>query len=65
VRLRVTPKEIKVWLDEKEIINTDIQGKKLGVRPGPIESYLPLSFTTYQTTAAIKNVKLTKITETK
>lgn len=65
VRLRVTPKEIKVWLDDKEIINTDIEGKKLGVRPGPIESYLPLSFTTYQTTAAIKNVKLTKITETK
>lgn len=65
VRLRVTPKEIKVWMDDKEIINTDIEGKKLGVRPGPIESYLPLSFTTYQTTAAIKNVKLTKITETK
>lgn len=65
VRLRVTPKEIKVWLDGKEIINADIEGKKLGVRPGPIESFLPLSFTTYQTTAAIKNVKLTKITEAK
>ena len=26
-----------------------------------IESYLPLSFTTYQTTSAIKNVKVTKI----
>ena len=61
VKLRVTPKEIHAWVDDKEVINTDIEGKKLAVRPGPIESYLPLSFTTYQTTAAIKNVKVTKL----
>jgi hypothetical protein len=61
VKLQVTPKDIHVWLDGKEVINTEIEGHKLGVRPGPIESYLPLSFTTYQTRAAIKNVKITKI----
>ncbi len=61
VKMQVTPKDIHVWLDGKEIINTEIEGHKLGVRPGPIESYLPLSFTTYQTRAAIKNVKLTKL----
>ena len=60
-KIRVTPKDIKVWLDDKEIINVEIEGRKLGVRPGPIESYLPLSFTTYQTTAAIKDVKITKL----
>lgn len=65
VKVRVTPKDIHVWVDDKEIINADIEGKKLGVRPGPIESYLPFSFTTYQTTAAIKNVKVTKIAEAK
>lgn len=61
VKVRITPKDIHVWVDDKEIINAEIEGKKLGVRPGPIESYLPLSFTTYQTTSAIKNVKVTKI----
>ena len=61
VKLRVTPKEIKVWIDDKEVVNFDTEGKKLGLRPGPIESYAPLSFTTYQTTAAIKNVKVTTI----
>jgi hypothetical protein len=65
VKLQVTPKDIHVWLDGKEIINTEIEGHKLGVRPGPIESYLPLSFTTYQTRAAIKNVKLTKLPASK
>ena len=65
VRLQVTPKEIHVWIDGKEVVNVDIEGKKLGVRPGPIESYLPLSLTTYQTRAAYKNIKVTKISNSK
>jgi hypothetical protein len=63
VRLRVTPKEIKVWVDGKEIINADIVDKKLGLRPGPMESYAPLSLTTYNTAASYRNIKLTKIAE--
>ena len=65
VKLRVTPKDIHVWIDDKEVINTDIEGKKLGLRPGPIESYAPLSFTTYQTTASIKNVKMVPLSAAK
>lgn len=61
VKLRVTEKEIKVSLDDKEVVNTDITGKKLGLRPGPMESYAGLSLTTFQTTAAIRNVKLTPL----
>ncbi len=63
VRLRVMPKEIKVWIDGKEIINTDIEGKKLGLRPGPIEAYAPLSLTTYNTSAAYRKIKITKVVE--
>lgn len=65
VRLQVTPKELHVWIDGKEVVNVDIEGKKLGVRPGPIESYLPLSLTTYQTRAAYKNIKMTKLSSAK
>jgi len=65
VRLQVTPKELHVWIDGKEVVNVDIEGKKLGVRPGPIESYLPLSLTTYQTRAAYKNIKVTKLSSAK
>ena len=63
IRLRVMPKEIKVWINDKEVVNTDIEGKKLGVRPGPIESYLPLSLTTYNTAAAYRNIKVSKVKE--
>ncbi len=65
IKLRVTPKNLSVWLGDKQIIDEDIEGKKISVRPGPIESYLPLSLTTFNTRAAIRNVKLTPITEKK
>ncbi|MCX6851138.1 MAG: hypothetical protein NTY98_19690 [Verrucomicrobia bacterium] len=65
IKLRVTPKNLSVWLGDKQIIDEDIEGKKISVRSGPIESYLPLSLTTFNTTAAIRNVKLTPITEPK
>lgn len=65
IKLRVTPKNISVWLGDKQIIDEDIEGKKISVRPGAIESYLPLSLTTFNTMAAIRNVKLTPIVEKK
>lgn len=63
VKLRVTPTNLSVWINDKQVIDEDIEGKKIGVRPGPIESYLPLSLTTFNTTAAIRNMKLTPVTE--
>lgn len=65
VKLRVTAKNLSVWVGDKQVIDEDIEGKKISVRPGPVESYLPLSLTTYNTMAAIRNVKLTTIAEPK
>lgn len=65
VKVRVTPANLSVWIDGKHLIDQELEGKKVSVRPGPIESYLPLSFTTFATTAAIRNVKLTVLGEPK
>lgn len=65
IKLRVTAKNLSAWVGDKQVIDEDIEGKKISVRPGPVESYLPLSFTTYNTMAAIRNVKLTTIAEPK
>ncbi|MEI6705281.1 MAG: DUF1080 domain-containing protein, partial [Deltaproteobacteria bacterium] len=61
IKVRVTPDIIVVWANEEKIIETEIKEKKISLRPGPIEDYAPLSVTTYQTSAAIRNVKLTPI----
>lgn len=65
IKLRVTAKNLSAWVGDKQVIDEDIEGKKISVRPGPVESYLPLSLTTYNTMAAIRNVKLTTIAEPK
>ena len=65
IKLRVTPKNLSAWVNDKQVIDADIEGKKINVRPGPIESYLPLSLTTFATTSEIKNVVLTPIVEKK
>lgn len=65
IKLRVTPKNLSAWVNDKQVIDADIEGKKISVRPGPIESYLPLSLTTFATTSEIKNVVLTPIVEKK
>jgi hypothetical protein len=61
VKLRVTPANISAWVGEEKIIDVDIEGKRVGVRAGPIEDYQPLSLTTYSTMAGIRNVKLTPL----
>jgi 3-keto-disaccharide hydrolase len=65
IKLRVTPENLSVWVNDAKAVDVDIKGRKIGLRPGPIEEYAPLSLTTYQTTAAIRNVKLTPIVEAK
>jgi hypothetical protein len=61
VKVRVTPENVSVWSNDEKIIDADIAGKKVGLRAGQIEDYAPLSFTTYQTTAGIRNVKVKRI----
>lgn len=65
VRLRVTPERLSAWVDDKEVVDIEIKDRKVSVRPGGIESYLPLSLTTYNTAAAIRNVKFTPLPQAK
>jgi hypothetical protein len=58
VKVRVTPQNVSAWSNDEKIVDADIEGKKIGVRPGPIEDYQPFSLTTFQTTAAYRNVKI-------
>lgn len=58
IRLRVTPENLSVWVDEKQVVDQDIKGRKVALRQGPIDAYAPLSLTTYNTMAAIKSVRL-------
>lgn len=61
VRLRVTPSNLSAWVNDKQVVGIDIEDRKVSLRPGPMEAYAPLSLTTYNTMAAIRNVVLRKL----
>lgn len=58
VRMRVTPDKLEAWLDDKQIVDADIKGKKVDLRHGAIDLSVPIGICTYQTSAAYRNIKL-------
>ena len=58
VRLRVTKTHVTAWLDNKEIIDVEREGKKFSIR-SEVELNRPLGFSTWQTIGSLRNIKLT------
>jgi hypothetical protein len=58
VRLRVTPEKLEAWLDDKQIVDQEIKGKKISLRRGEIDLSVPIGMCTYQTSAAYRAIKL-------
>jgi hypothetical protein len=58
VRVRVTPQKIEAWLDGKQIVDQEITGKKVSLRPGDIDLSVPIGIATYKTSAAYRNIRL-------
>ncbi len=58
IRLRVTEAKIQVWINNEKTIDADIAGKRISMRPGEIEDAAPFGLSTYQTTAALREVKI-------
>jgi hypothetical protein len=61
VRLRVTPARLETWLDDEKIVDQEIEGRKISLRPGSIHLSTPLGITTYQTSAAYRNIRLRRL----
>jgi hypothetical protein len=60
IRLEVTEKNIRAWIDEAPVVDFTINGKKLSIRP-EVHLSLPFGITTWNTTGALRNIRLRKI----
>ncbi len=62
IKLRVTDDQIDAWLDKKHLIDVDYSNRLISLR---LESELckPLGFATWRTKAALKNIRLRKLTQ--
>jgi hypothetical protein len=61
VRVRVTPAKIEAWLDNKQIVNLATARHKISLRYGEIELSKPLGLATWQTTAALREIKMRRL----
>ncbi|MFK7767407.1 MAG: DUF1080 domain-containing protein [Mariniblastus sp.] len=62
IRVRVQPESISVWIDDEQVIDQNIVGKKIGLR-NEVDLTTPLGLCAFQTISEIKNVHLRRIVE--
>ena len=60
IRLRVTRKKIEAWIDKKQIVDLPTEGRKFTIWFEP-ETALPLGIATWETTGAIRNIRVRPI----
>ena len=60
IRLQVRPDSIQAWIDKEQIVDVDIKDRKLNVR-FEVEPSQPLGLSSYQSTAALKNIRMRKL----
>jgi hypothetical protein len=60
-RIRVTPKTIRCWVDDKKVVDVNIEGREVDTR---IETHAnkPLGFAAYETAGAIRNIVIRRLT---
>ena len=61
IRLQVTDSEISVWIDNEQVIDCEVEGRKVAMRFGEIEMSVPLGICTYANTGVIREVLLKRI----
>jgi hypothetical protein len=60
IRVRVGGNHIRTWIDDKQIVDADIEGRKVGIR-GEMELSKPLGVATWNTKGALKNIRIRKL----
>ena len=61
VRLRVTKDRLQAWVDEEQIVDADIAGKKISTRV-EVDASKPFGFASYRTKAALRNIRVRDLT---
>jgi len=62
MRVRVTDKLIQCWIDDKDVVYANIEGRKINTRI-EVDRSQPFGFATYETTAALRNIRIRELTD--
>ncbi len=58
IRVRVTAEKIEAWIDADKMVDQIITGRRISLRAGEIESSIPFGVASWQTTAALRDIRL-------
>jgi len=61
IRLRVTQDRLEAWIDQEKLVDVVTTGKRISLRPGEIEESKPLGIACWQTSAALRQIKMRRI----
>jgi type 1 glutamine amidotransferase len=61
LRLRVAREQIEAWIDDEKIVDQSIAGRKISLRPGDIDLSKPFGVATWQTTGALRDIRIRSI----
>jgi len=57
IRVRVTDEMLEAWIDQKKMVDVKLEGRRIALRRGEIDKSVPLGIATYQTSAALRDIK--------
>ena len=55
VKVRVTDEKLEAWIDEDQMVDLELAGRKISLYPGDIELSVPIGIAAYQTRAQYRN----------
>ncbi len=61
IRVRVAGDKIDAWIDDEHLIDVEIKGRTISLRPGEIQMSLPLGVASYMTSAAVRDIRLRRL----
>jgi 3-keto-disaccharide hydrolase len=61
IRLRVTQKRIEGWIGDEKLVDVVTTGRQISVRPGDIELSEPFGLASWQTGAALREIKYRQV----
>ena len=57
IRVRVTPENISAWIDDQQMVDQDIEGRRVSTR-AEVDLSQPLGISAYETRAALRNIRI-------
>lgn len=58
IRVRVTKARIEAWIDDEKMVDQAIEDRRISMRAGEIEENVPFGVATWQTSGALRDLKL-------